>query len=129
VSLAFKRFNVYLRLSVVILLVGAIGLILFKNRNHAVNLWLFGLIEETRQVNVVWVILWTALITRVAWFIFAFSLRLWRDYRAIQKQDAVDQVTKEQQRREADLAERERRLNQQLAGDAAAKSDLKPWDV
>lgn len=112
-SLAYKRFRVYLRLIVLILLVGAVGLVLFENREHKVNVWFFGLVDRGRQINVLWVILWTALFTRVAWFLMAFSFRLWKDFRDVRSADAQLLAQSELKRREAELLEREQRLTQQ----------------
>lgn len=115
-SLALRRFGVYLRLILALLVLGAIGLVLFQNRNYKVRLWFFGLIDETKEINIVWVILSTALITRTVWFVLSFCSRLWRDLREVRKEEAREEVAKEQQRRETDLADRERRLQEQLKG-------------
>lgn len=110
VSLALKRFQVYLRTGVVVLLVGAIGIVLLKNRNHEARFWFFGLSDENAPVNVVWLLVSTAgttlLIARIVWFMRG----LMRDMRELRHSGLVC----EQQRRAAELDERERRLDEKL---------------
>src|SRR3972149_4683102 len=66
-TLAIKQVKVYRRTIAVVLVVGAVGLVLFKNRTNYVEVWFFGLTDESKKVNVVWLMLSTALCTLTAW--------------------------------------------------------------
>ena len=125
-SLAWKRFRVYFRLIIAIVVLGAIGLVLIKNKNHTVKVWFFGLVNPQSEINVLWVILWTALFTRIAWFLMSFSLHLWQDYREVKKADLRRELDEQQKRREADLLDREQRLRQ-AESKAQDQNELKAW--
>jgi hypothetical protein len=118
-TLAIKQVKVYLRTIAVALVVGAIGLVLFKNRANYVEVWFFGLTDESKKVNVVWLMLSTALGTLTAWRIVWFARGLWRDMREVAKQKAIEEATKLQERRTAELEERERRIEEKLKRAAA----------
>ena len=122
-SLAIKRLKVYLRTSIVVVVVGAIGLVLFKNRANYVEVWFFGLTDESKKVNVVWLMLSTALGTLTAWRIVWFARGLWRDMREVAKQKAIEEATKLQERRAAELEERERRIEEKLKRAAASDGE------
>jgi len=113
-SLAYKRLKVYLRVGLVLTIVLLGAIVLFKNRDHSVQLWFFGLIDPDKPTNVVWVMLWTAAITRTVWWLFSFSRGMIRDMREIRRQDAIDEAEQTRQQREATIAERERRLDEKL---------------
>lgn len=113
-SLAIKRLTIYLRVLIVLLVVGAIGLVLFENRSYTVQVWFFGLTDASKQVNVVWVMVWTAGFTRAAWWVISFTRGLVRDYRKMKRERAVAESEKLHQQRAAELEERERRIEEKL---------------
>lgn len=123
-SLAFKLVKVYLRTIVVVLVVGAVGLVLFENRANYVEVWFFGLTDESKKINVVWVMLSTALGTLTAWRIVWFARGLWRDLREVARQKAIEEATKLQETRAAELKERERRIEEKLKRAAASDGEL-----
>ncbi len=119
--LAIRTFTVYLRIVVVLLVVGAIGLILFNNRSYTVNVWLFGLTDASKPVNVVWVMLATSVCTLVAWWIFSLGRGLMRDFRELSRERITTTTQKLTEQRVAELDERQRRVEEQLkqtVGDA-----------
>lgn len=109
-----KAFTVYLRVVVVLLVVGAIGLILFNNRTHTVNVWLFGLTDPSKPVNVVWVMLATALCTLAAWWLVSLGRGLIHDVRTVQRESAAAAARKATEQRVADLDARQKRVEEQL---------------
>jgi len=113
-SLAFKRFKVYLRVGLVmaILVLGAV--VLFMNRKNTVPVWFFGLIDPGKPTNVVWVMLWTAALTRTAFWIFSFSRGMIRDMREIRNQRAAEIAELAQRERTAKLDAREKRIDDKL---------------
>ena len=122
-SLAIKRLKVYLRTSIVVVVVGAIGLVLFENRANYVEVWFFGLTDESKKVNVVWLMLSTALGTLTAWRIVWFARGLWRDLREVGRLAAVEEATKLHEKRAAELDERERRIEETLKRTAASNGE------
>ncbi len=65
-SLAFRQLKVYLRIALIVLIGIGVALVLFKNRAHTVGFWFFWLREENQPVNVVWLMLCTAVGTLLA---------------------------------------------------------------
>lgn len=110
-----KAFAVYLRVAVVLLVAGAIGLILFKNRSYTVSVWLFGLTDTARPVNVIWVILATAVSTLALWWSIALGRGLVRDYRELKHEQQSAQGKKLTENRIAELDARQRRIEEKLA--------------
>ncbi len=107
-----KRWAVYLRGILVLLVAGAIGLVLFQNRSYKVNLWFFGLTDASKQVNVVWVMVWTAGFTRAAWWLFSFGRGLIRDVRELRRNNALVATEQAYAKRAAELDERERLIEE-----------------
>ncbi len=122
-SLAIKRFKVYLRTLLVVVVVGAIGLVLFKNRSHTVAVWFFGLTHEDDPTNVVWLLLWTAGGTLTAWRVAWFARGLWRDLREVGRLAAIEEATRLHEKRAAELDERERRIEEKLKRTAASDGE------
>ena len=122
-SLAIQRLKVYLRTSIVVVVVGAIGLVLFKNRANYVEVWFFGLTDESKKVNVVWLMLSTALGTLTAWRVVWFARGLWRDLREVGRLAAIEETTKLHEKRAAELDERERRIEEKLKGSAVSDGE------
>ncbi len=112
-SLAGKRVTVYLRTLIVVLVVGAIGLVLFKNRSHTAKFWFFGLTHEDTPTNIVWLMLWTSGGAIVTWRIFSFGRGLWRDLSEVAQLKASEEKDKQLKRRSAELDERVRRMEEQ----------------
>ena len=122
-TLAIKRAKVYLRTFIVVLVVGAIVLVLFKNRANYVEIWFFGLTDESKKVNVVWLLLSTALGTLTAWRVVWFARGLWRDLREVARAAVIEEATKLHEKRAAELDERERRIEDQLKRTAASDGE------
>jgi hypothetical protein len=113
-SLAFKRFKVYVRCTLIVAAAVAIGLVLVKNRDNRVAFWFFGLTEETGGINVVWLMLCTAIGTLVSWWVFSFGWGLWREVREVRRLEASKHTANELKKRETELNERERRIDESL---------------
>jgi len=79
-NLANRPWKLYLRLAAVGTVVLAALIVLVMNRSNYVRVWFFGFTNE-QPVNVVWLMLSTALGTITAWRVFAFSRGIWRDLR------------------------------------------------
>ena len=113
-TVAFKQLRVYVR-GVAILVAGlAIVLVLVKNSGHTVQFWFFGLTDDTKPVNVVWLLLCTAIAALAARWVFSLAWGLFRDVREIKRQRAINQVTGTLQKRGAELDAQERRIDEKL---------------
>lgn len=113
-KLAFKRLKVYGRGGLIVAVLGVVGLVLLKNRGHAVAFWFFGLTDDQRPVNVVWLILCTSAATLVSWWVLSLGWGLLRDMREVHRLRAISDANKELTQRATDLQERERRVDQRL---------------
>lgn len=123
-----KRFTVYLRVAVVLIVVGSISLVLFKNRAHTVNVWLFGLTDPNEKVNVVWVMVATSVVTLLAWWLTALGRGLIHDLREVARERAAAVVKKEADRRVAELDVRQKRVEEQLHRNVTEGKSDKPDD-
>ncbi len=113
-SLASKRLTVYVRVVLIVLAVVAIGSVLWKNRANEVAFWFFWLTDATKPINVVWLMLCTAAGTLICWWAFLFGWGLWRDMREVKRKRAVEQAGEDLSKREAELNERDRRIDEKL---------------
>lgn len=113
-SLAFKRFKVYLRTLLSALVVVVVGLVLVMNRNHEVAVWFFWLTDPDETVNVVWVMLCTALATLAIWCVVSRGVTLLREVREVRRLQLAKASDERQKARAAELDERERRLDEKL---------------
>jgi hypothetical protein len=122
-SLAMKRFKLYVRVALIVSVAVAVALVLLKNSANRVTFWFFGLTDTDAQINVVWLMLCTAAGTLVAWWVFRLGWRLWRNMREMKRQEAVDRVTRQLEKREAELDERDRRIDEKLKRANTEKED------
>ena len=113
-SVAFKQLRVYVRGAVILVAALAIVLVLVKNSGHTVQFWLFGLTDDTKPVNVVWLLLCTAVATLAARWVFSLGWGLLRDVREVKRRRAVEQVTGKLQQRTTELDDQERRIDEKL---------------
>jgi uncharacterized membrane-anchored protein len=124
VRLAAKRLGVYVRTTLVLVVLVAIGAVLFNNRKNEVSVWFFGLTDEAAKTNVVWLILCTAAGTLVTWWVLRMGRRLLRDVREIERVREKSRIEQAQRERETQLAEREKRIDEKLRrGITAEASD------
>jgi hypothetical protein len=126
VKLALKRLKVYVRGAIVAAVLGAIALVLLKNRNNRVAFWFFGLTDESKQVNVVWLVLSTASSTLLVWRILWAARGWWRDWRELRKLARLEEVERARRRREAEWAERERQVAARLRTPGAPNIEGEP---
>ncbi len=113
-KLAFKWLKLYGRGGLIVAVLGVVGLVLLKNRGHTVAFWFFGLTDDQRPVNVVWLILCTSAATLVSWWVLSLGWGLVRDMREVHRLRAISNANKELTQRATDLQERERRVDERL---------------
>lgn len=113
-KLAFKRLKLYGRGGLIVAVLGVVGLVLLKNRGHTVAFWFFGLTDDQRPVNVVWLILCTSAATLVSWWVLSLGWGLLRAMREVHRLRTISHANKELTQRATDLQERERRVDERL---------------
>ncbi len=114
VRLAAKRLGVYVRTTLILVVLVAIGAVLFNNRGNKVSVWFFWLTAETAEINVVWIILSTAACTLVSWWVLGMGRRLLRDIREVARVRESKRIEQAQREREAELTQREKRIDDKL---------------
>ncbi len=113
-GLAFGHLKVYVRAGLAIASAATIGVVLFQNRANTVAFWFFGLTDEAEPINVVWLIVWTAISTMIAWWVSSFGWGIWRDLREVRQRKAKDALAKTHKQRADALDEQERRINEKV---------------
>lgn len=122
-SLAFKQVKVYSKLVVFLVLAGAIAAILIKNRHHEVNVWFFGLVDAAQPVNVVWLMVWTAIGAVVSWWILRTALTLVKDMRELRRDERIREREKSQQELAKKLQDQERRIDEKIQKTISQEAD------
>lgn len=110
-SLALKRIKVYLKLFAILAVLAVILLIVLRNQENKANIWFFTRYE---QVNVLWLILITAVASIASWWIFIKIFGTLRELRTVRQAGRERQRMEEQQRLARELAEREKRIDEKL---------------
>lgn len=110
-SLALKRIKVYLKLTLIATVLAVILLIVLMNRNYKADIWFF---KDYPQVNILWLLLVTAVISIASWWIVTKIFATLRDLRRLRSDQAKQQQLAEQQRLARELAEREKRIDEKL---------------
>lgn len=110
-SLALKRVKVYLKLFAIIAIVVVILLTVYENQDHKARLWFFWFDGE---VNVLWLILVTALLSVVSWWSLTKIFGTVRELRELRRHQFEQQKIDQQRRLAQELAEREKRIDEKL---------------
>lgn len=110
-NLAFRTIAVYVKLA----LIAAVGIVLLlvvlMNRDNRVDFWFF---QKHEQVNVLYIILITAIVTVFVYWIVARIRGIFRQWRAVRDEKQKQRALAEQQRAAKELAEREKRIDEKL---------------
>jgi len=109
--LALRRIKVYLKLALTVAIVVTVFLVIFRNRNNATNVWFF---HRFDQVNVVYLMLITAVVSIVVWWGVVRLAGLWREIRDLRRQERVNAEMAEQKRLARELADREKRIDEKV---------------
>ena len=95
-------------------IMGGVALILVMNRANAAPVWFFWLTDPQRPINVVWLMLSSALATLVVWWTIRITRGLVRDLQEVGRVAEMERMVAVQKQRDADLKERERRIDDKL---------------
>lgn len=123
-SVAFKQMRVYLRVGVVLIVALVVGLVLFQNRNHRVAFWFFGLTDTAEPINVIYLMVCTAAGALASWWALLLARGVWRDWRELSLARKADQASNWLKQREANLDERERRLDEKVQESISKENEI-----
>lgn len=110
-KLAMRRIKVYFKLGVVITVALLILLLVIMNKDNTADIWFFGSIED---VNVLYLILITAVASVLCWWGATKISKLIREFKAVRQAEKARMQAGEEERRRQELAERERRLDEKM---------------
>ena len=113
-TVALRQLRVYVRGGLLLVVAVAVAMVFFRNRSHSVTIWFFGLTDDQKPVNVVWLMLCTAVATLVVWWTVSLAWGLLRDMREVKRLRAVDTANRVIEERAAALNDRERRIDAKL---------------
>ncbi|MFH0981039.1 MAG: hypothetical protein V2A79_05820 [Planctomycetota bacterium] len=112
--LALQRVKVYSRLTLIVLVILAVGAVLWKNRDHQAQVWFFWLVDTSRPINVLWLILCTALGALVAYWTLSLVWGVRRDMKKVALESALREREEGQEARAKELQEQEQRIDAKL---------------
>lgn len=110
-TLVLRRIWVYLKLIVILAVVALILTVVFKNREYTAKVWFF---QSYDDVNVLWLILITAISSIIGWWGFLKIFSVIRELRAVRREEQTKKQFEEQRRIASELAERERRIDEKV---------------
>ena len=110
-ALASKHFKAYLKLGAIIAIVVIALLIVFMNRNHKADIWFFGYYQ---QIKVLWLILVTAVVSVIGWWVVSKIIRVIREVRQVRRSVKMEKQFSEQRQMAEQLTEREKRIDEKI---------------
>ncbi len=109
--LALRRIKAYLKLALAVAVIVIGWLVVAYNRDHQTDVWFF---VTYKDVNVVWLMFVTALVTLVLGWGTLRLAGLWRELRQLRREEREKKRMAEQQRLASELAEREKRIDEKV---------------
>lgn len=110
-GLALKRIKTYAKLTALITVAVVILLVIVYNRNHKVDIWLFGTIQQT---NVLWVMLVSGASAVAIVKALGLVRKVLRDVKQIRKAKAAEVQLAEQRKLAEKLREQESRIDSKM---------------
>lgn len=110
-SLAFRTIRVYFKLGVVGAIIVCTALVVLFNWNKEADVWFFHTFEK---INVLYLILVTAIASISSFWIINRVRGVVHDVRALKKERRDAQTLAEQRKLAADMADREKRIDEKL---------------
>lgn len=109
--LALRRIKVYLKLTLIVAVVVIGLLVIAKNRDHETDVWFFRMYED---VNVVHLMLITAVVSVVVWWGLVRLTGLWREIRELRRQERLNSELAAHKRLAQEIADREKRIDEKV---------------
>ena len=106
-----KQISVYTRLTIVIILFAALVVVVFMNRNYKTNFWPGA---SGEQVSTLWLMLATAILSIIAFWLFSKTRRVFKDLNELRAEEALAAKADETERLRKNLADQERRIDEKI---------------
>ena len=107
----FRQFIVYAKLAIIVIIVAAVGLVVFMNRNNTTKFWPGA---SDAPVSTLWLMLATGIASIVLFWILTKLRRVLREVAELSAEKTkADALAKDEQRRH-ELVEQERRIDEKL---------------
>ncbi|GMU21952.1 MAG: hypothetical protein AMXMBFR13_20400 [Phycisphaerae bacterium] len=119
-ALALKRIKVYLKLTAIVTVVVLVLLIVLKNQEYRTDIWFF---RQYEQINVLWLILITAVCSIAGWWLVSKIFSTLRELRELRRTRQSEEELARQRRLAQELAERERRIDEKIRRSIAEGPD------
>ncbi len=74
-----------------------------------------GLVDPEQPVNVVWLMLWTAVGAVITWWVLRTALTLIKDMRELRRQEELRKSERQQKEMAVKLREQERRIDDKIS--------------
>ena len=110
-NVAFKKTKLYVKLVLIIFVVITSAVVLLNNRANQATVWFF---KEYKNVNVLKLMLVTAVASIISFWILSTAFKLWKDWREVSLQVAHQQKEKQLEQRAEALNEQERRIGEKV---------------
>lgn len=111
-GIAFKQLKVYLKLALIGVVVFFAGCILVMNRGNTVKVWFFR--SEDHEVNVVWLMLLTAIGSIITFWVLCAVSKIWKEFRRVRREAQTTERAKRLDERAESLDEREQRIDAKI---------------
>ena len=110
-SVAIKKTKLYFKLVLIAVVVIMVVLVLFKNSGNQATVWFF---KEFESVNVLKLLLVTAVISIISFWILSTVFKLSREWREVSKQVAQQEKEKQLEQKAQAMQEREQRIDSKI---------------
>ncbi len=119
-SVAIKKAKLYVKLVLIAVVVVIIGLVLFKNHGNEANVWFF---KEYPKVNVLKLLLVTAVVSIISFWVLTTGFKLIKEWREVSKQVAHQEKIKQLDSKADKLDKQEQRIDDKINRALGEKPD------
>lgn len=110
-SVAIRKAKLYVKLVLVAVVVLMVVVVLVKNHGRQADVWFF---TEYEDVSVLKLLLVTAIVSILSFWILSTVFKLWRDWRELAEQAVRQQREQKLDAREGVLKEQEQRIDRKI---------------
>ena len=110
-NIAFKKAKLYVKLVLIVVVVVMIVSVVCNNRDKDASVWFF---KEYPQVNVLKLLLVTAIISIISFWILTTGFKLARQWREVSKQVAHQEKMKQLDSKTDELEKQEQRIDNKI---------------
>ena len=119
-NVAIQKAKLYVKLVLIAVVVVMVVLVLFSNRNNNANVWFF---KDYAEVSVLRLLLVTAIISIISFWILTTGFKLAREWREVSKQVAHQEKIKQLDTKADELDKQEQRIDDKINRALGEKPD------